>query len=191
MKGEKMNSVYWITFETPLGSALLAEKEGAIVHFGLPGQAKHALAEVKKGYPEAEERVTSLLLAAREQVFEYLLGTRKKFDLTLVPEGTPFQKKVWEALKKIPYGETKTYGELAKELGLPHAARAIGGACNKNPIALLIPCHRVVGHDGKLVGFGGGIPLKEKFLALEAESKKQRRPLQTSRELDPPNEATL
>lgn len=102
-----------------------------------------------------------------KQLREYMDGERKSFSIPLNPNGTPFQKKVWNELLKIPYGEVRTYGEIAKAVGCPKGARAVGLACNKNPIIILIPCHRVVGKNGKLTGYACGIDVKEKFLSLE------------------------
>lgn len=102
-----------------------------------------------------------------KQLREYMDGERKSFSIPLNPNGTPFQKKVWNELLKIPYGEVRTYGEIAKAVGCPKGARAVGLACNKNPIIILIPCHRVVGKNGRLTGYACGIDVKEKFLSLE------------------------
>jgi methylated-DNA-[protein]-cysteine S-methyltransferase len=113
---------------------------------------------------------TELLMEIVKQLDEYFDGTRKAFDLPIEPEGTEFQKKVWKALIEIPYGETKSYGQIAKIIGNDKAARAVGMANNKNPIAIIIPCHRVIGANGKLVGYAGGLELKEKLLELEKRS---------------------
>lgn len=113
---------------------------------------------------------TELLMEIVSQLDEYFDGTRKVFDLPIEPEGTEFQKKVWKSLIEIPYGETKSYGEIAKIIGNDKAARAVGMANNKNPIAIIIPCHRVIGANGKLVGYAGGLELKEKLLELEKRS---------------------
>ena len=110
---------------------------------------------------------TELLKEAAKQLNEYLEGKRTLFDLPLAPQGTEFQIKVWNALKEIPWGETRSYKEVAKSIGNEKASRAIGMANNKNPIPIFIPCHRVIGADGKLVGYAGGIHIKEKLLRLE------------------------
>lgn len=104
------------------------------------------------------------------QVIEYLKGKRKKFDIPIVLMGTDFQKEVWGALKKIPYSKTKTYGQLAKAIGRPKASRAVGAACGANPVSLVIPCHRVVGSNGDLTGFGGGLDWKKWLLEMEKNS---------------------
>ena len=105
-----------------------------------------------------------------EQVRAYLRGDRRTFDLPLDLRGTPFQESVWRAVATIPYGDTTTYGALAAGIGRPQAARAVGQAVGANPVPIVIPCHRVVGTSGSLTGFGGGLPLKERFLALEQGS---------------------
>ncbi|MDF2804063.1 MAG: ogt [Anaerocolumna sp.] len=110
---------------------------------------------------------TTLLADAYNQLMEYLNGDRKDFSLPLNPAGTPFQKKVWEVLRSIPYGETLSYKEVAEKAGNSKASRAVGMANNRNPIPVIIPCHRVIGADGKLVGYGGGLPTKIKLLTLE------------------------
>ena len=110
---------------------------------------------------------TPLLQEAEEQLNEYFAGVRREFDLPLAPQGTPFQQAVWAELLKIPYGEVRTYGQLAAALGKPKASRAVGGACHCNPIAILVPCHRVIGANGSLTGYAGGLDVKEYLLELE------------------------
>lgn len=116
---------------------------------------------------ETEIKETALLAEAAKQLREYLAGGRTFFELNLMPEGTPFQKKVWQILTTIPYGKTCTYKQVAEIMGNPKACRAVGMANNKNPLAIFIPCHRVIGAGGKLVGYGGGLDLKEKLLQIE------------------------
>lgn len=108
-----------------------------------------------------------LVLKTVEEVTEYLEGKRQSFDLPYKLKGTSFQLRVWEQIAKIPYGSTISYGNLAKDLGNPNLARAVGGACNKNPLWLIIPCHRVIGSSGDLVGYEGGLDLKKRLLDLE------------------------
>jgi len=108
--------------------------------------------------------------AVAEQLAEYFAGTRQHFDLDLAPEGTDFQRQVWAALGEIPYGTTTTYGRLAPALGRPGAARAIGAAVGANPIAIIIPCHRVIGAQGQLTGYAGGLPMKIQLLEIEGIS---------------------
>ncbi len=112
-----------------------------------------------------------VLLKAEKQLSEYFSGERKFFELEYEFSGTDFQKSVWKELEKIPFGETKTYGEIASGIGNPKAGRAVGSACNKNPIAIIIPCHRVIGKNGKLTGFACGTKTKEWLLGHEAKLK--------------------
>ena len=110
---------------------------------------------------------TDAIRKASIQIDEYLKGSRKTFDLDVEPEGTDFQKKVWKELRKVPYGTTVTYGQLAARIGCPKAARAVGSAMNRNPILIVQPCHRVVGSDGSLTGFAIGLDMKRRLLDLE------------------------
>jgi len=110
---------------------------------------------------------TPLIAEAHKQLQEYFKGKRKDFDLPLKPLGTEFQKKVWKALQTIPYGETRSYKELAQAVGGANYCRAVGGANNKNPLAIIVPCHRVIGSNGELVGYAGGLKIKQKLLELE------------------------
>lgn len=122
--------------------------------------------------PAGEEGRTELTDTVFRQVMEYLDGRRRKFDFPYALHGTPFQEKVWRALCAIPYGETRTYGGIAAEVGSPRAARAVGMANHQNPILIAVPCHRVVGANGKLVGYGCGLDMKEALLTLEKNNKK-------------------
>ena len=114
-----------------------------------------------------KEKITPLLQRTILQLQEYFLGQRKEFDLPIILKGTNFQIKVWQELQKIPYGEVISYSELAERINCPKAIRAVGGACGKNPIPIIVPCHRVLGKNGNLTGFSGGINYKEKLLILE------------------------
>ena len=145
----------------PFGRFGVEEKEGAVTHLYLnPAGAV---------FP-AEERETPLLAEAMRQLAEYFAGERREFELPLAPEGTPFMRRVWAELVKVPYGATATYGEIAERIGNPGGSRAVGLANNRNPIAIIIPCHRIIGSSGKLVGYAGGVELKERLLALESGS---------------------
>jgi len=108
-----------------------------------------------------------VLQAAEAQLREYFAGERRAFDLPLAPRGTPFQLQVWQALAGIPYGSTVSYAQLAQAVGNPEAMRAVGAANGRNPLPIVLPCHRVIGADGALVGFGGGLPVKHQLLRLE------------------------
>ena len=148
----------WSVIDSPIGDLSLAvDDEGLCrLHFGA----------VDIG-PELEQ--DDLLTAAQEQLKAYFAGELTEFELPLSVRGwSEFERAVWGQLLRIPYGEMQTYGEVAKAVGDPGAARAVGVACNHNPIAVIVPCHRVVGAGGKMVGFGGGIPLKRHLLELEA-----------------------
>ena len=125
------------------------------------------LRQPEAGISDAICRDTPLLLEARRQLEEYFAGLRAAFSLPLAPEGTDFQKAVWRELENIPYGETRTYGQIARALGNPKASRAVGMANHKNPVEIMIPCHRVIGADGSLTGYAGGLDIKETLLRLE------------------------
>ena len=150
--------------ESPVGPLLLAGRRAALELLAFPcgNQAKA---------PEAEweARDAPFAMAAR-QLAEYFNGRRRTFELPLAPQATAFQRKVLEALQAIPYGETRTYKDIAAVIGRPKAVRAVGAANANNPIPIIIPCHRVVGSDGSLTGFGGGLDAKRKLLRLEAET---------------------
>lgn len=118
--------------------------------------------------PLAENPAHPILLEAERQLTDYFAGKLKKFDLKLAFAGTDFQKKVWEALLTIPFGETRSYAQIAIQVGSPKAVRAVGAANGKNPISIVAPCHRVIGSSGKLTGFAGGLPAKELLLRLES-----------------------
>jgi methylated-DNA-[protein]-cysteine S-methyltransferase len=148
-------------YQSPIGIlTLVASEEGlAGLHFE---NARHG------GPPEDAFHGTNKFIdEARRQLDAYFAGTRRDFELTLRPQGTPFQQKVWAALRRIPYGVTKSYGQIAAEVGAPQASRAVGAANGKNPIAVIVPCHRVIGANGSLTGFGGGMERKRFLLALE------------------------
>lgn len=148
--------------DTPIGRVAIAEEEGKLVEFRFARAA-----EDLRGINVCE---TPVHKKAFRQLDEYFAGARKEFDLPLSPQGTAFQMKVWRALTEIPYGETRTYGQIAALTGNPKASRAVGMANNRNPIAVFIPCHRVIGADGGLVGFGGGLDVKAYLLELEREN---------------------
>jgi methylated-DNA-[protein]-cysteine S-methyltransferase len=115
----------------------------------------------------SEDDQHPVLLDAERQLSEYFAGKRKEFEVPLDMRGTPFQKNVWEALLAIPFGETRSYGQIAKQLGNPNATRAVGAANGRNPLPIIVPCHRVIGSSGSLTGFGGGLETKAQLLSLE------------------------
>jgi methylated-DNA-[protein]-cysteine S-methyltransferase len=154
----------------PIGKICIEEEQGAITRLYVVDTKENEMTS----FMADEKPKTRILVSAVSQLSEYFEGKRKTFDLSVNPYGTEFQKKVWQALVRIPYGETKSYGEIAAEVGNPKAARAVGSANNKNPILLLIPCHRVVGTDGSLTGFACGLTIKEYLLNLEKDNKETR-----------------
>jgi methylated-DNA-[protein]-cysteine S-methyltransferase len=134
------------------------------------GYSDSAIRYVLKTDEKGSGTPSELSELASQQLSEYFSGKRKSFDLPLEPQGTEFQKKVWSALLEIPYGETRSYKDIAERIGNPKACRAVGGANNKNPIVIIIPCHRVIGAYGGLVGYGLGLPMKQQLLDIEKGS---------------------
>ncbi len=150
---------YWDIFESELvGTIQIICDEEGILGLGFGSEAP------KEGLKKSTDLIKKTVL----QLNEYLIGERTEFDLPLKPEGTAFQKKVWEALCTIPYGQTRSYKEIAVQIGNEKACRAVGMANNRNPISIIIPCHRVIGADKSLVGYGGGLNIKVKLLNLES-----------------------
>ena len=147
--------------ETPIGRLMLAADDGGLRQI-LFLKGKRAV----RPDPDWRENRRPLTETIR-QLSAYFSGELQRFTLPLAPEGTPFQLEVWQRLCEIPYGETVSYGEVARRIGHPSASRAVGLANGANPIPIVIPCHRVIGSNGKLTGYGGGLPTKEKLLALE------------------------
>jgi methylated-DNA-[protein]-cysteine S-methyltransferase len=157
-----------IITDSPVGPLTLVSENGALVALYMDRQ-RHAPPPETLG--EAADGTSPLLGEAASQLKEYFAGQRTEFELPLTLIGTPFQRRVWAALRDIPYGETISYGQLADRIGKPSAARAVGLANGRNPIAIIVPCHRVVGADGSLTGYGGGIERKEHLLAFERRMK--------------------
>lgn len=146
------------------------ESPGGPLTLTSDGSALSGIYFLKQRHGEAPEGpfgTDKILDMARKQLDSYFAGKRKAFDVPLAPKGTAFQTRVWSALTKIPYGETKSYGAIANAIGSPKAVRAVGAANGRNPIPIIIPCHRVIGADGSLTGFGGGMAWKELLLDLE------------------------
>ena len=144
-----------------LGPLLLVGSGDALTAIWLPSGRDRL--EPDPGWIEAAEPFAE----AVRQLDAYFAGTLRQFDLPLAPEGTSFQQRVWRALLDIPYGQTVSYAELARRIGQPSAVRAVGAANGQNPLSIVVPCHRVIGSDGRLVGYGGGLPAKSALLALE------------------------
>ena len=144
----------------------IIEDNGFITGIFFGNEARGDLPQAEKGDPPQVEE-TVLIRRAADQLYEYFAGKRDRFDIPIQPSGTPFQRRVWDAVSAIPYGETRTYKEIADLTGNGKAARAVGMANNRNPIVIVIPCHRVIGHNGSLVGYGGGLDVKAYLLELE------------------------
>jgi methylated-DNA-[protein]-cysteine S-methyltransferase len=143
---------------SPIGDLLLVASEEALLEVHFPPSRT----------PDDAPRDDMRLAAVVGQLAEYFAGTRKQFDVSLAPRGTAFQLEVWRMLQRIPYGETRSYADVARSIGRPSATRAVGAANGANPIPIIIPCHRVIGTSGSLTGFGGGIAVKRRLLDLEA-----------------------
>ncbi len=153
-------AVCYTRMESPVGPLLLAASEAGLHHI--------LFTKGKRTTPDREWREDARPLQETiRQLRAYFAGELEEFDLPLAPQGTVFQRSVWSKLCNIPFGETISYGELARRIGNPKASRAVGLANGQNPIPIIIPCHRVIGSNGKLTGYGGGLPIKEKLLALE------------------------
>lgn len=147
--------IQYLSCNSPFGMLLIGLEDGAVVSLKLAAE------------PLPEESPSPAVQALIGQLSEYFSGIRTEFDIPLSLKGTPFQMLVWQELRRIPYGQTRTYGEIAAAIGQPGAARAVGMACNRNPIWLLIPCHRVVGKNGSLTGYAGGLDMKQQLLMME------------------------
>lgn len=143
------------------GSLCLVGFHGETMRDSIPAGLGHRL---QAGFVEQDDEI---LARTRQQIDEYLNGRRREFDVPLLLVGTAFQKSVWEALLKVPYGATSTYKRIAENVGSQRAVRAVGNACKANPIAIIVPCHRIIGSTGGFVGYGRGLPLKKRLLKLE------------------------
>jgi methylated-DNA-[protein]-cysteine S-methyltransferase len=167
-KEKQMNTTYkYTTMKSPVGELKLIANENGLAAI-LWEKDRENPGRVKLS-PLIEDKNNEILKATKQQLTEYFLGKRKVFDVPLDFKGTKFQKEVWAALLYIPYGETRSYGQLAKQLKRPNASRAVGAANGKNPISIIAPCHRVIGASGKLTGFAGGLQAKALLLELENE----------------------
>jgi len=150
----------WCDHDSPIGRLRLAGDDEGLKQLDLDPPDAATLPAGWRADPAAFD-------AARRQLDEYFAGRRRVFDLRLAARGTPFQQAVWCAVAAIPYGETRTYGQIAATIGRPGAVRAVGAANGANPLPIVVPCHRVIGQDGTLTGYGGGLPRKEALLRLE------------------------
>ena len=148
--------------DSPIGPLTIVERDGALVAILMDGPKRPPLAADAWG-----RRVDDALPEATRQLGEYFAGQRDAFDLPLAPTGTDFQRQVWGALAEIPYGETRSYGDIARAIGKPSASRAVGAANGRNPLSIIVPCHRVIGQSGSLTGYAGGLPIKQALLKLE------------------------
>ncbi len=151
-----------LSLASPIGPLRLHATDAALVAVYLPEQEPAVPAPERPGH--------ALLERAREQLAQYFARERRSFDLPLDPRGTAFQREVWSALRAIPFGATRSYAQLAAALGRPSASRAVGGANGRNPLSIIVPCHRVVGADGSLTGYAGGLARKEWLLRHEAQA---------------------
>lgn len=156
--------MYYCYLNTPIGDLLLAGDDEALSMIGFPKGKMRRDPDPDWIFNEKP------LAAARQQLKQYFAGERREFDLPLNLTGTDFQVQVLEELQRIPYGETTSYGDIAKRIGRPKAVRAVGAANGRNPLPIVVPCHRVIGSSGDLTGFGGGLDTKEALLRLEAEN---------------------
>ena len=147
-------------YNTIIGPIEIVEEDGYIIKLGFSIDDK------------VEKEETSLIKVTYKQIEEYLLGNRKKITVPIKLKGTEFQKKVWNALLEIPYGKTMSYKQIAEKIGNPKACRAVGMANHNNPIAIIVPCHRVIGNNSKLVGYAGGVEVKQKLLEIESNKYK-------------------
>lgn len=146
-----------LLYHSPIGPLALTGEGDCLTALALPNQP----------VPPIAERATPVLRETQRQLEAYFSGTLREFDVPLRLEGTPFRLRVWEQLRKIPYGQVISYGELARRVGRPSASRAVGGANHHNPISIIVPCHRVIAASGSLCGYGGGLELKRTLLRLE------------------------
>jgi methylated-DNA-[protein]-cysteine S-methyltransferase len=170
-------TLYWATVPGPIGACIVMATEDGVCWTGTPGTAADiGLAWVKRKLSidrVVEGEKTGPLEQAVDELTRYLAGERLQFTCALDLHGTAFQVNVWQELLRIPYGETRSYLEIATAIGRPAAVRAVGAANGSNPIAIIVPCHRVIGSNGSLTGYGGGLPAKEWLLALEKAASNQ------------------
>ena len=154
---------YYDTYDSPIGGMLLAATEAGLAGVYFDRQKHHP----GKGRDWERDPANPHLKRAKAQLAEYFAGKRKKFDVALDPAGTDYQKAIWKAIYGVPFGQTISYGELARRAGFPEGARAAGAATGRNPIGIIVPCHRIMGANGSLTGYAGGLNKKRALLALE------------------------
>lgn len=161
---------YTTTVDSPCGPLIcVVDEDGAVVRIAFSnGRDAQKIENEKAASPMAED--ASRTAEVRRQLDEYFAGRREEFDLVLAPRGTPFELSVWSELRRIPFGQTRSYADVARALGNPAATRAVGRANGANPIPIVVPCHRVIGSNGSLTGFGGGLDNKARLLELEGLS---------------------
>jgi methylated-DNA-[protein]-cysteine S-methyltransferase len=152
---------------TPVGPLLVAEADEGLLAVHFEHGRRPVLAGGRRRMDPSWRMVGPNEIDAAAQLIEYFAGTRRAFDVRLAVQGTPFQRRVWAAVAAIPYGETKSYGAIASEIGAPAAVRAVGASNGQNPWPIIVPCHRVIGSDGSLTGYGGGLPIKRALLGFE------------------------
>jgi len=157
-------SIYFDRAPSPLGTLVLATNGNALTGIWFDGQRY----QPPIGFDWKRQQDSALLQRARSLLTAYFAGHRPGFDVPVEPHGTPFQRAVWQAIATVPYGETIAYRELARRVGRPHSVRAVGAATGRNPLSIMIPCHRIVGADGSLTGYAGGLDRKRALLALES-----------------------
>lgn len=170
-----MDAILCASFESPIGSLRIASTERGLAFLGLPAAGGTGFSGWFARLPAGTRREEAFApnRDAIRQIVDYLEGKRVAFELPLDLRGTPFQLRVWNALLDIPYGETRSYADVARAVGNPAAVRAVGAANGANPVALVVPCHRVIESGGKLGGYGGGLPLKRRLLAMEQSARHQ------------------
>jgi epoxyqueuosine reductase len=175
--------IYYDEMTTPIGILTLFTSETGIclVEFGSFSLRESFVQQWSRNWTADAEfiRDEQRLLESKTQLEQYFSGSRKQFDLPMDQRGTPFQLQVWAALADIPYGETRSYKQMAEVIERPKAIRAVGGANNKNPISIIVPCHRVIGAEGSLIGFGGGLEIKSHLLSIEGSLPERYNPIKS------------
>lgn len=160
-----MSHTYWTEIDSPIGRLLLTADDAGLIGLHME-ERRHGPADVDPTWIRDDDTFVD----AKKQLDAYFAGELREFDLPLNPSGTAFQQRVWAELRTIPYGEVRSYGEIAEQIGRPTASRAVGMANGRNPISIIVPCHRVIGASGALTGYGGGIDRKRTLLEMEAQT---------------------